>query len=229
MMALGISTITNLLPQFVIASLLSLYYFSWASDVKYHVLMEPSFIMSSDPPGIPSFGHEVEFTPLHQQKFIEDSVVKQMTLALNSVALWMVIVLATSRTETVWLFVGPVPKIVSDIVFPFLAALFSVALFTSVIDRIGDEKTRRMEAVIVAGAISVLAFLLPTVSWLTRLRLVFTLLVMYFAALGVVAMSYFFQWKAKRGMVLKTRFLTSIASYSILVSLFAYSLISHAL
>lgn len=219
----------NLLPQFIIASMLSLYYFYWVSDVKYPVLVEPSMLVHSPNEVSDPSADDVEFTPLHPERFREDTVKIEMTRALNSVSIWIIILLVASPTETLIVLVGSFPKSIESVVFTCLAAIFSVSLFSSVVDKIGASRNRKIAAIVVAAIISVLSFYFPSIAWITRIRTIIVILMMYLAALGVVGLGYYLQWKIKRNDLIKTGFLSSVAVYGILVSLFAYTLMLHAL
>lgn len=223
------SVVFNLLPQFIIASMLSLYYFYWVSDAKYPVIVEASMFMHSPTGASSSVNNEIEFSPLHPERFREDTVKIEMTRALNSVSIWIVILLVASPTETLLVLVGSLPKGIESIVFTCLAAIFAVSLFSSVVDKIGGDRNRKITAVIVAAVISVISFYFPTIAWITRLRTIIVILYMYLAALGVVGLGYYLQWRIKRDDLITTGFLSSVSMYGVLVSLFAYTLILHAL
>ncbi len=223
------SVVLNLMPQFIIASMLSVYYFYWVSDVKYPAILGLP-VVSRAPTAVPDTGtDDVKFSPLHPEKFSEDAVKVEMTRAINSVSIWIVILLVLSPAETFFVLVGSIPANIEHIVFPCLAAVFAVSLFSSAVDKIGTDKNRKIAALAVATVISILSFYFPSILWVTRMRTIMVILVMYLAALGIFGIGYFLMWKIKRNNLIRTGFFSSVAMYGTLISLFSYQLILHIL
>ena len=228
MVVLNLRSLLQFLPQFLISAIVSVYFLFWVKQRGDKILPSWTFIIKSQPDHVVQiYNNEISFTPLHSDKFKEDPLLFSIGTAIDSIILWILLILSLSTSGKIAVFLPNLPFILRLIIYPVIGYLTLTSIYILSMHKIGTRKLNIFLSAVIVCFLIIIFFILPSMTWIFQINLLLRILFIYFALLTAVIIIYLLQFLQNSALKNKIMLFSSALVYILIVSMVLLKLISH--
>lgn len=220
MILFNYKSLLQFLPQFLISSILSVYFFFWIGQRYDSIIPSKSFIINSRgklPPRIEN--NTVSFSPLHADKFREDPLLFSVVRVVDTIILWISLLLSLSKYSEIGILLPNLPFILRLLIYPAIGYLTLTSIYILSLNKIGTKELNVYLSAVIVCFLVLIFFFLPSMTWIFRINVVLRILSIYFALLTAVIVVYLIRLLQKSRIKNKIMLLSSVSVYILLVSM----------
>lgn len=227
MILFNYKSLLQFLPQFLISALVSVYFFFWTGKSDDIIIPSKTLIINSRVEQRPEIGNITgSFSPLHENKFREDPLIFYAVRALDTIILWILLLLSLSTYSRIGVFLPNLPFILRLIIYPVIGYLTLTSIYILSMDKIGTKRLNIFASAVIVVFLVLIFFFLPSMTWMFGINILLRILFIYFAMLTAVIIVYLIQFLQKSPLKNKIMLSSSLLVYILLVTMILLKLVT---
>lgn len=228
MVLFGFKALIQFLPQFLISAVVSIYFVFWVKQETSKILPSETLLINNQILPQPQEDYDkVSFTPLHLNKFKEDSLLYSIVTAIDSIILWILLLLSLSSYSKIVIFIPDMPFILRLVIYPVIGYFTLTSMYILSMPKIGFSRMHVFLSAVIVCFLILIFFIFPSMTWIFRINPLLRILLIYFALFAAVVIIYILQILRNSAFKNKIMLFSSILVYILIVSLILLKLLSH--
>lgn len=236
-MAFDFTPVLRILPQFIIAGIVAIVFYSEFKEPLLHGWGRPRFILVRggvfSGSAATSSGVDESHTPNssfyreNRKSFI--SVLGSAHMVLLTVNLWIIMAIAILPEESITKIFPSITGNADILIYGFLAALFLATVVATVVSRINGTKLNLLILLAIGGVGAYLSFYLPFMQWVGDYQVILRAVMMYCVVAASVFGIYVMSSLVRKEQALRVAVIGSYLSYVYTAAILTINLLQNAL